>query len=59
LLVRAGAVRLAPEALVLWRQRLGFWNVLGQLDAVIEPRRLLCEVVDDGKHPTPLYERYL
>jgi predicted unusual protein kinase regulating ubiquinone biosynthesis (AarF/ABC1/UbiB family) len=58
-LVRAGAVHLAPEAVVLWRQRLGFFTVLGSLNARLDFRRLLCEVLDDGKHPTPLYERYL
>jgi predicted unusual protein kinase regulating ubiquinone biosynthesis (AarF/ABC1/UbiB family) len=58
-LVRAGAVRLAPEAVVLWRQRIGFFTVLGSLEARLDLRRLLCEVLDDGRHPTPLYERYL
>jgi predicted unusual protein kinase regulating ubiquinone biosynthesis (AarF/ABC1/UbiB family) len=57
-LVRAGAVTLPAAALVLWRQRMGLLSVLGALGATLDLRLLLCEVLDDGRHPTPLYERY-
>ncbi len=57
-LVRAGAVRLSPAAVVLWRQRLGVLTVLASLAPRLDLRRVLCEVLDDGHHPTPLYERY-
>ena len=57
-LIHGGALRLAPEAVVLWRQRIGFFSVLGSLGASLELRKILCEVLDDDRHPTPLYERY-
>jgi predicted unusual protein kinase regulating ubiquinone biosynthesis (AarF/ABC1/UbiB family) len=57
-LVQAGAVQLRPEALVLWRQRLGFFAVLGSLDAELDLRKELGSLLDDDSHPTPLYERY-
>ena len=58
-LVSTGAVELPAEAVVLWRQRLGFFAVLGAIGASFDLRRALCEVLDDDRHPTPLYERYL
>jgi predicted unusual protein kinase regulating ubiquinone biosynthesis (AarF/ABC1/UbiB family) len=57
-LVRAGAVTLPADALVLWRQRVGLFSVVGALGATLDLRRVLCEILDDDRHPTPLYERY-
>ena len=57
-LVRAGAITLSAEAIVLWRQRIAFLTVLGALGPTLDLRLALCELLDDGRHPTPLYERY-
>ena len=57
-LVRAGSVQLPPAAVVLWRQRIAAVAVIGSLEATLDLRRILCEVLDDDRHPTPLYERY-
>lgn len=59
LLVRAGAMQLPAAAVVLWRQRVAALSVLGSLEATLDLRLALCEVLDDDRHPTPLYERYL
>ncbi|MEO6953426.1 MAG: AarF/ABC1/UbiB kinase family protein [Polyangia bacterium] len=57
-LVSAGSVHLPPAAVVLWRQRIAALAVIGSLEASLDLRRVLCEVLDDDRHPTPLYERY-
>ena len=57
-LVRAGSIRLPPAAVVLWRQRIAAVAVIGSLEASLDLRHILCEVLDDERHPTPLYERY-
>ncbi len=57
-LMRAGAMRIPAAAVILWRQRMGALSVIGSLGATLDLRRVLCELLDDGHHPTPLYERY-
>jgi len=44
-LVRAGGLRLPPGALLLWRQRLGVAAVLALLDAELDYRAALADVV--------------
>ena len=58
LLIQADSLELPAAAVVLWRQRMGAIAVMGSLAATFDLRRALCELLDDGKHPTPLYERY-
>lgn len=57
-LVHTGRMRLPAAALLLWRQRLGIWGVLGELGATLPWRKHLCELLEDGRHPIPLFERY-
>lgn len=57
-LVHTGRMGLPPGALLLWRQRLGFFAVLASLRPVLPLRRLLAEILDDGEHPVPLLDRY-
>lgn len=57
-LVHTGKLALPPAALLLWRQRLGFFAVLASLRPVLPLRQLLAEVLDDGEHPIPLLQRY-
>jgi hypothetical protein len=57
-LVRARGMSLPPSALLLWRQRLGALSVIATLSPRLDLRRLLCELLDDGRHPVPLGQRY-
>lgn len=57
-LAKSGKLELPPTMLLLWRQRLGVFAVLSLLQARLPWRRLLAEVLDDGIHPIPLYDRY-
>jgi predicted unusual protein kinase regulating ubiquinone biosynthesis (AarF/ABC1/UbiB family) len=57
-LVKTGRLLLPPAALLLWRQRLGMLAVLSGLRPELPLRQLLSELLDDGNHPVPLYERY-
>jgi predicted unusual protein kinase regulating ubiquinone biosynthesis (AarF/ABC1/UbiB family) len=49
---------LPPGALILWRQRLGAFRVLADLRPRLPFRRLLAELLDDGRNPICLYDRY-
>lgn len=57
-LVHTGKMVLPPAALLLWRQRLGFFAVLASLRPVLPLRQLLADVLDDGQHPIPMLQRY-
>lgn len=49
---------LPPEALLLWRQRLGVFAVIASLRPTLPFRRVLAEILDDKTHPVPLLSRY-
>jgi predicted unusual protein kinase regulating ubiquinone biosynthesis (AarF/ABC1/UbiB family) len=49
---------LKPEALLLWRQRLGVFAVIASLRPTLHFRRVLAEILDDKTHPVPLLSRY-
>lgn len=49
---------LRPEALLLWRQRLGVLAVLSSLRPTLRFRQELADVLDDRSHPVPLLQRY-
>jgi predicted unusual protein kinase regulating ubiquinone biosynthesis (AarF/ABC1/UbiB family) len=55
---RARRVALPAPVLLLWRQRLGVLTVIASLQPRLDFRRALCDLVDDGRHPIPMYERY-
>jgi predicted unusual protein kinase regulating ubiquinone biosynthesis (AarF/ABC1/UbiB family) len=57
-LLRARRVQLAPGAILLWRQRLGALAVLAALRPKLPLRRLLAELLDDGRNPISLFERW-
>lgn len=57
-LVQSGKIALPPPALLLWRQRLGVLGVLASLRPRLPMRRLLCDLLDEGDNPIPLYDRY-
>jgi predicted unusual protein kinase regulating ubiquinone biosynthesis (AarF/ABC1/UbiB family) len=57
-LLRARHVALPAPVLLLWRQRLGVLTVLASLRPRLDFRRLLAALVDDGRHPIPLADRY-
>jgi hypothetical protein len=51
-------VELPAPVLLLWRQRLGALTVLATFAPRFDFRRALSPLVDDGRHPIPLHERY-
>jgi predicted unusual protein kinase regulating ubiquinone biosynthesis (AarF/ABC1/UbiB family) len=55
---RARRVALPAPVLLLWRQRLGALTVIASLRPRFDFRRALCDLLDDGRHPIPLYDRY-
>lgn len=57
-LAQTGKITLPPATLLLWRQRLGVLAVVAGLRPELPMRRLLSDLLDDGEHPVPLYERY-
>ena len=57
-LLRAGRIALAPDAILLWRQRLGALAVIAGLSPRLDFRRLLAELLDDGRNPIALYDRW-
>jgi predicted unusual protein kinase regulating ubiquinone biosynthesis (AarF/ABC1/UbiB family) len=57
-LVKTGRMVLPPAGLLLWRQRLGVLAVLASLRPRLPLRRILCDLLDDGENPLPLYDRY-
>ncbi len=57
-LLRLGRIALPPAAILLWRQRLGALAVVAALSPRLDFRRLLAELLDDGKNPIALYDRW-
>ena len=57
-LTRARGIKLPAHAVLLWRQRLGALSVIAQLRPTLPFRQLLAEILDDGRNPISLYERY-
>jgi predicted unusual protein kinase regulating ubiquinone biosynthesis (AarF/ABC1/UbiB family) len=57
-LLRMRRLQLAPGAILLWRQRLGAFAVLAALRPRLPWRRLLAELLDDGRNPIALFDRW-
>lgn len=57
-LLRARRIALPPNAILLWRQRLGALAVIAALSPRLPFRRLLADLLDDGRNPISLYERW-
>jgi predicted unusual protein kinase regulating ubiquinone biosynthesis (AarF/ABC1/UbiB family) len=57
-LLRARRLALPPGAILLWRQRLGALAVIAGLSPRLPMRRLLAEMLDDGRNPIALYDRW-
>jgi predicted unusual protein kinase regulating ubiquinone biosynthesis (AarF/ABC1/UbiB family) len=57
-LLRLRRIALPPGAIVLWRQRLGMLSVLAGLRPKLRFRQLLAELLDDGRNPIPLFDRW-
>lgn len=57
-LLRARRIALPPGAILLWRQRLGALAVLAGLSPKLNFRRLLADLLDDGRNPITLYDRW-
>ncbi|MGZ3439552.1 MAG: ABC1 kinase family protein, partial [Polyangia bacterium] len=57
-LLRARRIALPPSAILLWRQRLGALAVIAALSPRLDFRRLLADLLDDGRNPISLYERW-
>jgi predicted unusual protein kinase regulating ubiquinone biosynthesis (AarF/ABC1/UbiB family) len=55
---RARRVALPAPVLLLWRQRLGALTVIASLRPQLDFRLALCGLLDDGKNPIPLYDRW-
>lgn len=57
MLVQGRKMALPPQALLLWRQRLGILAVVSALRPALHFRALLARVLDDGP-PIPMLQRY-
>jgi predicted unusual protein kinase regulating ubiquinone biosynthesis (AarF/ABC1/UbiB family) len=57
-LLRARRLALPPDAILLWRQRLGALAVIAGLSPRLPLRRFLADLLDDGRNPISLYERW-
>ncbi|MDB4967044.1 MAG: hypothetical protein JWN44_2733 [Myxococcales bacterium] len=57
-LLRARRIALPPGAMLLWRQRLGALAVLAGLRPKLNFRKLLAGLLDDGRNPIVLYDRW-
>jgi predicted unusual protein kinase regulating ubiquinone biosynthesis (AarF/ABC1/UbiB family) len=57
-LLRTRRIALPPGAILLWRQRLGALAVIAGLSPRLEFRRLVADLLDDGRNPISLYERW-
>lgn len=57
-LLRARRLALPPGAILLWRQRLGALAVIAGLTPRLDFRRALAELLDDGRNPISLYDRW-
>ena len=57
-LLRLRRIALPAGAILLWRQRLGALAVIAALSPRLDFRRLLAELLDDGRNPIALYDRW-
>jgi predicted unusual protein kinase regulating ubiquinone biosynthesis (AarF/ABC1/UbiB family) len=57
-LLRLRRIALPAGAILLWRQRLGALAVIAALSPRLDFRRLLAEILDDGRNPLSLYDRW-
>ena len=57
-LLRERRIALPPAALLLWRQRLGALAVIASLAPKLPFRKLLAELLDDGRNPQSLFDRW-
>jgi predicted unusual protein kinase regulating ubiquinone biosynthesis (AarF/ABC1/UbiB family) len=57
-LLRARRIALPPNAILLWRQRLGALAVIAALSPKLPFRKLLADLLDDGRNPISLYDRW-
>jgi predicted unusual protein kinase regulating ubiquinone biosynthesis (AarF/ABC1/UbiB family) len=57
-LLRARRIALPPGSILLWRQRLGALAVLAALAPRLNFRKLLADLLDDGRNPISLYDRW-
>ena len=57
-LLRLRRLQLAPGAILLWRQRLGALSVIANLRPRLSWRKLIAEILDDGRNPISLFERW-
>jgi predicted unusual protein kinase regulating ubiquinone biosynthesis (AarF/ABC1/UbiB family) len=57
-LLRARRIALPAGSILLWRQRLGALAVLAALAPRLDFRKLLADLLDDGRNPISLYERW-
>jgi len=57
-LLRLRRIALPAGAILLWRQRLGALAVIAALSPRLDFRRLLADLLDDGRNPLSLYDRW-
>jgi predicted unusual protein kinase regulating ubiquinone biosynthesis (AarF/ABC1/UbiB family) len=57
-LLRARRIALPASVMLLWRQRLGALAVIAALSPRLDFRRLLADLLDDGRNPIALYDRW-
>ncbi len=57
-LLRERRIALPPAAMLLWRQRLGALAVIASLTPKLPFRKLLAELLDDGRNPQSLFDRW-
>ena len=57
-LLRERRIALPPAAMLLWRQRLGALAVIASLAPKLPFRKLLAELLDDGRNPQSLFDRW-
>ncbi|HEX4459236.1 MAG TPA: AarF/ABC1/UbiB kinase family protein [Polyangia bacterium] len=57
-LLRERRIALPPSAMLLWRQRLGALAVIASLTPKLPFRKLLAELLDDGRNPQSLFDRW-
>jgi predicted unusual protein kinase regulating ubiquinone biosynthesis (AarF/ABC1/UbiB family) len=57
-LLRARRIALPASAILLWRQRLGALAVIAALSPKLPLRKLLADLLADGRNPISLYDRW-
>lgn len=57
-LLRERRIALPPAAMLLWRQRLGALAVIASLSPKLPFRKLLAELLDNGRNPQSLFDRW-